>query len=98
MEGGTKIMATIIDQKIVEMKFDNRDFERNTRETMSTLEKLKSMLGFKGATDGLEAVGDAAKRINVDGVTDGVQTLTASFSALEIIGTCLFLLQIILTI
>ena len=34
-------MATTIDQKVVEMRFDNRDFEKNTRQTMSTLEKLK---------------------------------------------------------
>ena len=53
-------MATTIDQKVVEMRFDNRDFEKNTRQTMSTLEKLKEKLHFKGASDGLEEISKAA--------------------------------------
>ena len=80
-------MATTIDQKVVELKFDNKDFERNTKQSMSTLEKLKSMLSFKGATDGLDSVATAAKKVNMNGISEGVKTVTASFSALDIIGT-----------
>lgn len=80
-------MATTIDQKVVEMKFDNKDFERNTRQTMSTLDKLKAKLHFKGASNGLEEVGKAARKVNMNGLADSIQTVSAKFSAMEIIGT-----------
>ena len=80
-------MATTIDQKVVEMRFDNRDFEKNTRQTMSTLEKLKEKLHFKGASDGLEEISKAARKVDMNGLADGIQTVSAKFSAMEIIGT-----------
>lgn len=80
-------MATTIDQKVVEMKFDNRDFEKNTKQTMSTLDKLKAKLHFKGASDGLEEVSKAARKVNMNGLADGIQTVSAKFSAMEVIGT-----------
>lgn len=80
-------MATTIDQKVVELRFDNKDFEKNTKQSMSTLEKLKSKLSFKGATDGLDSISKAAKKVHLNGVAEGVQTVSASFSALEIMGT-----------
>ena len=80
-------MATTIDQKVVEMRFDNRDFEKNTRQTMSTLDKLKEKLHFKGASDGLEEVSKAARKVNMNGLADGIQTVSAQFSAMEVIGT-----------
>ena len=80
-------MATTIDQKVVEMRFDNSDFERNTRQTMSTLEKLKNALHFKGASDGLDKISDSARKIKMDGLANGIQEVSAKFSALEIIGT-----------
>lgn len=80
-------MATTIDQKVVEMKFDNKDFEKNTRQTMSTLDKLKAKLHFKGASDGLQEVSKAARKVDMNGLADGIQTVSAKFSAMEIIGT-----------
>ena len=80
-------MATTIDQKVVEMRFDNRDFEKNTRQTMSTLEKLKEKLHFKGASDGLEEISKAARKVDMNGLADGIQTVSAKFSAMEVIGT-----------
>lgn len=80
-------MATTIDTKVVEMKFDNKDFEKNTRQTMSTLEKLKNMLHFKGASDGLEKVSQAARNVKMDGLANGIETVNAKFSAMDIIFT-----------
>ena len=39
-------MSREIDEKIVEMRFDNRDFEQNVKETMSTLDKFKEKLNL----------------------------------------------------
>ena len=50
-------MSRTIDEKIVEMKFDNSNFERNVKTSMSTLDKLKEKLNFDGLADGLIMIG-----------------------------------------
>ena len=42
-------MSKVIDEKIVEMKFDNKNFESNVATTMSTLDKFKQKLNLTGA-------------------------------------------------
>ena len=79
-------MSTTIDQKVVEMRFDNRHFERNTRETMSTLDKLKQKLNLSGASKGLENINTSANKINMNGLSNAVQTVGSRFSALEVVG------------
>ena len=50
-------MSRTIDEKIVEMKFDNSNFEKNVKTSMSTLDKLKEKLNFDGLADGLIMIG-----------------------------------------
>ena len=57
-------MSTTIDQKVVEMRFDNRQFESNVHTTMSTLGKLKQALRLDGATRGMEEVSKASRKID----------------------------------
>lgn len=57
-------MSNTIDQKVVEMRFDNRQFESGAAESMSTIDKLKQKLKFDGATKGLENVNSAANKID----------------------------------
>ena len=45
-----------VDERVVAMKFDNKDFEKNSAETMSTLEKLKAKLNFSDMQNGLNSV------------------------------------------
>ena len=79
-------MSTTIDQRVVEMRFDNRHFENNVSTTMSTLDKLKQKLHLDGATKGLENVGDAAKKVDMNGLATGVEAVRTRFSALEVMG------------
>ena len=79
-------MSTTVDQRVVEMRFDNKNFESNVSTTMSTLDKLKQKLNFTGASNGLENIGSAAKRIDMSGLSNGVDTISSRFSALEVIG------------
>lgn len=57
-------MSNTIDQKVVEMRFDNRQFETAASQSMSTIDKLKQRLKFDGATKGLENVNSAAQKID----------------------------------
>ena len=86
MEGGYKDMSTTVDERVVEMRFDNKQFEANVQTSLSTLEKLKQSLNLEGATRGLENVNATAKRFDMSGVSDAVETVKARFSALEVMG------------
>ena len=79
-------MSATIDQRVVEMRFDNKQFESNVSTTMSTLGKLKQSLNLTGAAKGLESVGNAAKDIQLGGLGSAVETVTAKFSALQVMG------------
>lgn len=79
-------MSETIDSKVVEMRFDNKDFEANTRTTMSTLDKLKAKLHFPGASKGLDEIGQTAKRVDFSGMSSGIQTVQMKFSALQVMG------------
>ena len=75
-------MSTTIDQRVVEMQFDNKQFERNVSTTMSSLDKLKQSLNLTGASKGLESVGTAAKGINLSGLTTAAETVGLKFNAM----------------
>lgn len=77
-------MSKKIDERVVEMQFDNKQFEREVSTTMSTIDKLKEKLKFSGAADGLENVGKAAKKVDMSGLGAGVDTIQMKFSALEV--------------
>ena len=79
-------MSKTIDERVVEMRFDNRQFESNVSTTMSTLDKLKQKLNFKGASSGLEDISSAAKKVDMNGLANGVETVRAKFSALDVMG------------
>lgn len=78
-------MSKSVEQRIVEMRFDNQQFEKGVQTTMGTLDKFKQSLKLDGATKGLEEVDKAAKGINMSGLTNAVETVKNRFSALEVI-------------
>ena len=79
-------MSTTVDQRVVEMRFDNQQFERNVSTTMSTLDKLKQKLHLDGASKGLDGINKAAKNVNMSGLSSSVETVRNRFSALEVMG------------
>lgn len=79
-------MSTTIDEKVVEMRFDNRNFERNVQGTLSTLDKLKQKLNLTGASKGLENINTSANKVNMSGMANAIETVHSKFSALEVMG------------
>ena len=77
-------MSTTIDEKVVEMRFDNKQFESNVATSMSTLDKLKKSLKFDGASKGLEDINSAAKRVDMNALGSAVESVKAKFSALDV--------------
>lgn len=79
-------MSTTIDERVVEMRFDNKQFERNIQTSLSSLDKLKKSLNLEGAAKGLETVNDAANKCsgNMSPLSNAVETVRVRFSALEV--------------
>lgn len=77
-------MSKTVDERVVEMRFDNKQFESNVQTSLSTIGKLKQSLDLWGASKGLENVSAAAKTCNLSGLTGAVETVQAKFSALEV--------------
>ena len=75
----------VVDTNVVEMQFDNRNFEKNVSTTMSTLDKLKAKLSFKGVSDGLDEVGKATKNVDLSPLQRGVESVKVKFSSLEVV-------------
>lgn len=84
MEGGYEAISKTIDERVVEMRFDNKQFESNAQTSLSTIEKLKKSLDMDGATKGLESIDSAAKKVDMSGLGSAVETVKTRFSALEI--------------
>lgn len=79
-------MSKQVEERVLEMRFDNRHFENNVKTTMSTLDRLKQSLQLKGAEKGLENVNAASKKVDMTHLGKGLETVQAKFSALQVIG------------
>ena len=78
-------MSNAIEQRVVEMRFDNSHFEKNVSTSMSTLEKLKQKLNLSGASKGLDNISSSVKNVNMNPLGSAVESVTAKFSALQVI-------------
>ena len=79
-------MSKIIDDRVVEMRFDNSQFEKNVQTSINTLGNLKQSLNLSGAAKGLEEVDKTARGIDMSGLGSAVETVRSKFSALEVVG------------
>ena len=79
-------MSTTVDERVVEMRFDNKQFEQNIQTSLSSIDKLKRSLNLEGAAKGLETVNDAANKCsgNMSPLSNAVETVRVRFSALEV--------------
>ena len=73
-------MSKTVDERVVEMRFDNKQFENNVQNTMSTLDKLKAKLKFKGAEESFESISKAAKKTDLSPLQKGAEAVEATFS------------------
>ena len=77
-------MSRTIDERVVSMQFDNRQFESNVRTSLGTIERLKQSLDFKSASNGLNNVTKAAKSCNLAPLSSAAETVRMKFSAMEV--------------
>lgn len=78
-------MGKQIDERVVEMRFENGQFESNVKQSMSTIERLKSALKFNDQSKGLENVAAATKKVDMNQLASSVDKVKVSFSALQVV-------------
>ena len=71
--------GNVVDSKVVEMSFDNKDFESNAKTSLSTLEKLKQALNFSSSSKNIDEVNSKLGKLNLDTLTAGVYNVKKSF-------------------
>lgn len=72
-----------IDERVVEMKFDNKQFEKGSAESISTLDKLKSALNLDGAAKGLDNLAAAGRNFDLGNLASSVDGLASHFTGLQ---------------
>ena len=75
-------MSKQVDERVVSMQFDNKQFESNVRTSMSTLDKLKQKLNLSGAAKGLENVNTAAKNCKLSPIANAAEAVSLKFNAM----------------
>ena len=79
-----------IDNRIVNMQFNNRGFESGVSTTLNSLKKLNESLKMKDASKGLVDVSSSLNKVNnsgLSGLSRGIDAVTSRFSTLGIVAT-----------
>ena len=72
--------GNVVDSKVVELQFNNQNFESNAKTSLSTLERLKAALNFSKDTKGFDEISKSAGKVDVGGLTGGINTLKGALS------------------
>jgi hypothetical protein len=77
-------MPNNIDTRIVEMEFDNTQFERGAKTTLTTLDNLKHSLDFEGAEKGFDSLATALSKMDFgSGISSSMEIGIQSMSKFQ---------------
>ena len=75
-----------VDNRVVEMQFENKQFESGVATTLSSVKKLKEGLNFKDSAESLKNLGSVSKNVDMSNLIGAVESIKDRFSTLGIIG------------
>lgn len=78
-------MSKTVDNRVVEMQFDNKQFESGVRTTLNSLKKLKESLKLDNATKGFDELDKAAKHVSMDHLINSVDIVGKRFTTMGIV-------------
>ena len=73
-----------VDNRIVNMQFNNAQFEKNISTSLSSIEKLKQGLKFEGVKDSVSKINNSVKGVTLSGLTNAAEQVKLKFSAMEV--------------
>lgn len=79
-------MGTTVDNRVVEMQFDNKQFESGVHTTLDSLKKLREGLKLGNAVKGFDELDHASKKVSFNSLINSADIVTKRLSTLGIIG------------
>lgn len=79
-----------VDERVVQMRFDNSDFESKVARTLESLTKLRENSKMEDAGKGMENLSKGVKNVDINSLAASVEQLNNKFSALGIMGQEVF--------
>lgn len=76
-------MSNEVDERIVQMEFDNAKFEKNVEQSMNTLDKLKEKLQFKNASMGLTKLERQMNDVSFDGMSASINGVSRQWTIFD---------------
>lgn len=74
-----------VDERVVRMEFDNKQFEQNIKQSIKSLDDLDKQLGLVGEDDAFDNIENKSKKIDFSHLLSGVEKVSSGFNALEAI-------------
>ena len=73
-------MSNAIDQRVVEMQFNNKQFESGIQTSLKSLSQLEKGLRLDGAKNGLAELDKATKSFTFEGLAHSVDAIASEFT------------------
>ena len=80
-------MSNSIDERVVEMQFDNKQFNSGIASTVKALGDLKRNLKFENSVKSINGLEKAVNKINLSTLEQSVQAISNRFSTLGVVAT-----------
>ena len=78
-------MSTTVDERIVRMEFENKNFEKSAKTSINTINKLKESLNFNNIVTVLTNSLNLLNKTDLSSISKEVESVKVSFSALQIV-------------
>ena len=75
-------MSTTVDNRVVQMRFDNGEFEKKASKSLSTLDRLKNALKFSGASKNLDKVNESFKEVDANPLLKAIEGINGGFTTM----------------
>ena len=75
-------MSTTVDNRVVQMRFDNEEFEKKASKSLSTLDRLKNALKFSGASKNLDKVNESFKEVDANPLLKAIEGINGGFTTM----------------
>lgn len=78
-------MSNSVDNRVVQMEFDNKKFEKGVKTTLGSLDKLKKSLRLEESSKGLNELQRTADRFNLESIGKAADQAGMHFTAMQVV-------------
>ena len=77
-------MSKQLDERVVSMKFDNKQFEQGIKQTQNSLQNFNNAINFDKAVSGFGKISAAAQNVKMDVLQEATEKASSGFKAFEV--------------